>query len=321
MVKLTDVAKLAGVSPTTVSRVINNYGYLSEKTIRKVHEAMETLNYQPNNLARSLQGKKTNLIGLIFPSVSDPFFGELIETIERKLFERGYKTILCNAEHDSEKERAYLKMLAANQVDGIIAGSHNLGIVEYENIDLPIISFDRALSPNITIVSSDNFSGGKIATNHLIMNGCQQIGMISGSLSSSSPTNLRNQGYLEVIKDKGLTPHTLLLPRDTTHNLKINKIKKFILDEHLEAIFASDDLTADLVLKVAHSLNKPNFKVVGYDGTKLAQRIFPNLTTIIQPIDEIAEVLIDCLITRIKQPDEFLDQNIILPVQLLQGKE
>ena len=130
VVKLTDVAKLAGVSPTTVSRVINNYGYLSQKTIDKVHQAMGELNYQPNGLARSLQGKSTQLIGLVFPSVSHPFFGELIETLERKLFVQGYKVILCDSEKDPEKERAYLRMLAANKVDGVITGSHNLAINE-----------------------------------------------------------------------------------------------------------------------------------------------------------------------------------------------
>ena len=129
--KLSDVAKKAGVSPTTVSRVINNYGYISDKTRNKVHEAMKELNYQPNSLARSLHGKKTNLVGLIFPGVSNPFFGELVEEIENKLFEDGYKVILCNAAYNKEKERSYLRMLLANQVDGIIAGAHNLGIDEY----------------------------------------------------------------------------------------------------------------------------------------------------------------------------------------------
>ena len=130
-VKLTDVARKAGVSPTTVSRVINNYGYLSKKTINKVHAAMAELNYQPNALARSLQGKKSQLIGLVFPSVSNPFFGELIEKLESKLFEKGYKSILCDSANNSIKEREYLNMLIANQVDGIITGSHNLGIKEY----------------------------------------------------------------------------------------------------------------------------------------------------------------------------------------------
>ena len=154
VVKLTDVAKLAGVSPTTVSRVINNYGYLSQKTIDKVHQAMEELNYQPNGLARSLQGKSTQLIGLVFPSVSHPFFGELIETLERKLFVQGYKVILCDSEKDPEKERAYLRMLAANKVDGVITGSHNLAINEYENVSLPIVSFDRFLAPGILITQA-----------------------------------------------------------------------------------------------------------------------------------------------------------------------
>ncbi|CIV88262.1 transcriptional regulator [Streptococcus pneumoniae] len=90
--KLTDVAKLAGVSPTTVSRVINKKGYLSEKTIQKVNEAMRELGYKPNNLARSLQGKSAKLIGLIFPNISNVFYAELIDKLEHQLFKNGYKT-------------------------------------------------------------------------------------------------------------------------------------------------------------------------------------------------------------------------------------
>ena len=107
--KLTDVAKKAGVSVTTVSRVINDYGYISQKTRDKVFSAMEELNYQPNSLARSLHGKSTNLVGLIFPAITNPFFAELVEQIEQKLFSEGYKVILCNAGSDKEKEREYLK--------------------------------------------------------------------------------------------------------------------------------------------------------------------------------------------------------------------
>ena len=98
--KLTDVAELAGVSPTTVSRVINKKGYLSQKTIDKVHAAMQELNYKPNNLARGLQGKSAKLVGLIFPNISNMFYAELIERLEDELFKQGYKTIICNSEHD-----------------------------------------------------------------------------------------------------------------------------------------------------------------------------------------------------------------------------
>ena len=150
--KLTDVAKIAGVSPTTVSRVINKKGYLSEKTITKVNEAMRELGYKPNNLARSLQGKSAKLIGLIFPNISHIFYAELIDKLEHELFKRGYKTIICNSEHNSSKEKEYLEMLEANQVDGIISGSHNLGISDYDRVTAPIISFDRNLSPSIPVV-------------------------------------------------------------------------------------------------------------------------------------------------------------------------
>ena len=95
--KLTDVAELAGVSPTTVSRVINKKGYLSQKTIDKVHAAMQELNYKPNNLARGLQGKSAKLVGLIFPNISNVFYAELIERLEDELFKQGYKTIICNS--------------------------------------------------------------------------------------------------------------------------------------------------------------------------------------------------------------------------------
>ena len=150
--KLTDVAKKAGVSKTTVSRVINNYGYISEKTRQQVFRAMKELNYQPNSLARSLHGKSTHLIGIIFPSIMNPFYAELVQRVEEKLFAAGYKIILCNSAQNKEKERDYLKMLIANQVDGIIAGAHNLGIEEYKNVGLPIVSCLKQSQPSVATI-------------------------------------------------------------------------------------------------------------------------------------------------------------------------
>ena len=111
--KLSDVAREAGCSVTTVSRVINNHGYLSQKTKDKVFAAMQKLNYQPNSLARSLQGKKLKLVGLIFPEITNPFFAELVQEIESALFKQNYKVILCNAGRDRQKEREYLRMLTS----------------------------------------------------------------------------------------------------------------------------------------------------------------------------------------------------------------
>ena len=120
MVKLEDVAKKAGVSLTTASRVINNKGYLSDTTIAKVEAAMRDLHYVPNAAARSLQGKSLKLIGLVFPNIQNVFYAELIEKIEQALFRRGYKAMLATTEHDERKERDYLTKWMASFMEVII---------------------------------------------------------------------------------------------------------------------------------------------------------------------------------------------------------
>lgn len=323
-IKLTDVAKKAGVSPTTVSRVINNYGSLSQKTIDKVHAAMKELNYQPNSLARSLQGKNTQLIGLIFPSVANPFFGELVEKLESKLFDRGYKSILCNSANNKEKERNYLNMLAANKVDGIIAGAHNLGIQEYENLDLPIVSFDRALANSIPIVGGDNYQGGYLATEHLYQQGAKNISIITGSNASDSPTNDRLNGYLDFLKEKKITPNVFRF-ESFEHSLVLKnmKIKRILTEETIDGLFCTDDLTALLVRNNCQELGlaiPDDLQLIGYDGTRFIQEHFPQLTTIIQPIDELAELLVNLLIQRITYPDKELETIYKLPVRVAQGQ-
>lgn len=322
-VKLTDVAKRAGVSATTVSRVINNYGYLSQKTIDKVNKAIEELNYQPNSLARSLQGKNTQLIGLIFPTVAHPFYGELVSKIETKLFEKGYKTILCDSANNKEKERDYLRMLAANKVDGIIAGAHNLGIPEYENVGLPIISFDRYLANGIPIVSSDSYQGGRLATEHLYQRGGRKIAILTGTNESASPTNQRLEGYLSVMKEYDLDPMVYQFPSDYTPFLKATKIREILVKGEIDSVFCTDDLTAMLIVSTARELEldiPKQLKVIGYDGTEFVQNYFPHLSTVLQPIDQFVDLLIDLLMKRIEDPNVELDDTYQLSVRFIQGK-
>lgn len=315
--KLTDVAELAGVSPTTVSRVINNKGYLSEKTKQKVQEAMKTLGYKPNNLARGLQGKSAQLIGLIFPNISNIFYSELIEYLEIELFKHGYKVIICNSQNDPAKEREYIEMLEANQVDGIISSSHNLGIDDYERVAAPIIAFDRNLAPNIPIISSDNFEGGKLAAKTLQKNGCQNIIMITGNDNTDSPTGLRALGFSFQIPEGKIfkVPNTLSTIR------REMEIKSIIASNKPDGIFVSDDLTAILTMKIAHQLElkiPDNLKIIGYDGTSFIENFFPQLTTIRQPIDEIASLIVDVLLKKIK--GEKASKDYILPISLLPGR-
>ncbi len=288
--KLTDVAKLAGVSPTTVSRVINNKGYLSEKTIQKVQEAMRELGYKPNNVARSLQGKSAKLVGLIFPNISHVFYAELIDKLEHQLFKHGYKTIICNSEHNSEKEREYIEMLEANQVDGIISGSHNLGIDDYNRVTAPIIAFDRNLSPEIPVVSSDNYAGGVLA----------------------------HAGFASVLPDAPI----INVSSDFSPIRKEMEIKQILTHQKPDAIFASDDLTAILIMKVAKELElqiPQDLKVIGYDGTQFIENYTPELTTIQQPLKDIAILMVDLLLQKI-EGKKVTTTGYFLPVSLHSGK-
>ena len=316
--KLTDVAKLAGVSPTTVSRVINKKGYLSDKTISRVNQAMRELGYKPNNLARGLQGKSAKLIGLIFPNISHIFYAELIDKLEHELFKQGYKTIICNSEHNSDKEREYLEMLEANQVDGIISGSHNLGIADYNRVTAPIISFDRNLSPDIPVVSSDNYAGGVLAAETLVKTGAQKIIMITGNDNSNSPTGLRHAGFASVLPDAPI----INVSSDFSPVRKEMEIKQILTKSKPDAIFASDDLTAILVMKIAQELGiaiPQDLKIIGYDGTYFVENYYPQLATIKQPLEEIAKLSVDLLLRKISQ-EEVAASGYFLPVSLLPGR-
>lgn len=316
--KLTDVAKLAGVSPTTVSRVINKKGYLSEKTIQKVNDAMRELGYKPNNLARSLQGKSAKLIGLIFPNIRHIFYAELIDKLEHELFKKGYKTIICNSEHDSEKEREYIEMLEANQVDGIISGSHNLGIEDYNRVTAPIISFDRNLSPDIPVVSSDNYGGGVLSAQTLVKTGAKDIIMITGNDNSNSPTGLRHAGFASILPDAPI----INVSSDFSPVRKEMEIKNILTQQKPDAIFASDDLTAILIINIAKELGisvPDQLKVIGYDGTYFIENYYPQLTTVKQPLEEIAFLCVELLLQKI-EGKKVATTGYFLPVTLLPGK-
>jgi len=320
--KLNDVAVLAGVSVTTVSRVINNHGYLSQQTKDKVFKAMKELHYQPNNMARSLQGKNTQLIGIIFSDISNPFFAELVSRIEKLLFAKNYKIILCNSADNPQKERDYLQMLVANQVDGIIAGAHNLGIEEYQQYGLPIISFDRYLSDSIPIVSSDNYQGGFLAAEALHQAGANDIAIFTGKSHAGSPTNGRREGYEAYLSQHNLTPHIHELPFELSPALKTMQIKTILEQHHYDGVFCSDDLTALLTINVARQLSisiPDELRIVGYDGTELVRNYSPDLTTIEQPLADISTLLVSLLFQRVADANCELESKYTLPVKLAKG--
>lgn len=322
--KIQDVAKLAGVSPTTVSRVLNDRGYISEETRENVKRAMKELNYFPNDVARSLFNKRTNLIGLILPTTSNPFFGELTFHIETICNSLGYKLLLCNSLNDIDKEEKYLEMLMRNQVDGIIVGTHNQGILDYKNENLAVVSIDTDLCDKIPIVASDNYNGGKIATELLISKGCKNIINIDGEFSLKTQARLRKIAYEDVMKANNKTPITYEVVSTFDGGNQIQVANK-ILDEHpdVDGVFATNDLFAASFMNEARKRGKKipeDIKIIGYDGTEASRSLLPDLTTIKQPIELIAKTSVDILIEKIKGKFNNSESKIALPVSLLEGK-
>lgn len=321
MATIKDIAEKVGVSVTTVSRVLNNRGYLSEDLKRRVHEAMEELNYQPNELARSLFRKKTNIIGLIIPDISHPFFGEIASYVEYYAHKNRYKVLLCNSQLNKKKEIEYLRMLKASQVDGIIMGSHTLDTDEFTTINLPLVTLDRQLSDAIPYVSSDHYKGGEMATKLLIDKGCQKIAHISGNLKLHLLAKMRYDGFIDTVTAHKL-PHVVM--ETDLNGFKYREYEQLVLElfrDHpdVDGVFASSDIIAAQVLKECQRIGKrvpEDVKVVGFDGIRLGEYFTPGLTTIQQPIKEIGKTAVSTLIDLIN--GEEVPRENLLPIKLLE---
>lgn len=321
MPSLKDVAKKAGVSLTTVSRVLNNRGYISEETRKKVYKAMEELNYQPNEIARALFKKRSYFIGLIIPDISHPFFAEITKYIEYYASLKGYKIFLCNSYLDGKKEKEYIEMLKRHQVDGIIMGSHTLDVEDYKSVNLPIVALDRYISDDIPYITSDNFTGAVMATNLLIERGCKYLAHISGPLELNTPANDRYYGFLKVVKEKNIE---YVVVETKLNKFEIEEYEKIITElfekhTNIDGIFASSDMIAATVIKVADYFKKrvpEDLKVVGFDDINIASLFRPSITTVKQYKDKIAEKVIEVLINKIEGKE--VDKKYVLPISLIE---
>jgi len=321
MPTIKDVAKIAGVSVTTVSRVLNNRGYISDFTKQKVHDAMKQLNYQPNEMARSLYRRKSNIIGIIVPSVSHPFFAELTNYVEYYAYLLGYKVLICNSYSDSTKEQDYIDMIHKNQVDGFIIGSYTSNTSEYINSSLPIVTIDRNFSNNVPFITSDNYNGGLLATNLLIDKGCKKIAHISGPLEIDISANNRSQAFLDVVLEKNID-HIMEQSKIVTLD-SYAKLAHRILKEHpdIDGIFAGSDLLAFSLLYVAHLFKKDipkDLKIIGYDDIDIASFSLPPLTTIKQDVKKMGELAVKVLIDKIEKKEVTIEN--VLPVSLIERK-
>lgn len=320
MVTLKDVARETGLTVTTVSRVLNNRGYISAQTREKVNEAMKKLHYQPNEVARSLSKQTTNTIGVIVPHIRHPFFAELISNIENQAYLHHYKILLFNSQDKNEKEKEYVEMCSGNRVAGIILCSGNVLLNEFIGLNVPLITIERYLENGTATVECDNLAGGRMAARHLIDSGCRHLIHISGVHETTMPGDARAVGFREVCLEEKIPFAEVATNVFQFNNLEYHQEIEQILKENplTDGIFASSDVIAAQILQVCRKMNiqvPDQIKVVGFDDVNIASLTTPRITTIHQPVKEMAKIAVELLISA--SEGNIVPNRSTLPVSLV----
>ncbi len=295
MANIKQVARLAEVSVATVSRVINESGYVSPELRERVLAAMRELNYQPNAPARSLRRQETRTVGVLVPQLDHPFFSALSFAIEKTLSANDYYTFMCSAEESHAQESRYIKMMLRQRVDGIILvpTTHSKESVELAlEQSIPIVIADRDL-PDLALpvnrVLVDNFQGGYLGVQHLLQLGHRRIGLI-GSPLHSEPIGKRIRGALKAFSEWGIEHNPALLITGDQQQFEMGYLGAKQLLQQMPrptAIFALTDVMAIGVMHAAYEYGMVlpgDLSVVGFDDIPLASYVVPALTTIAQPI-------------------------------------
>lgn len=317
-VTMADVAKYANVSKSTVSQYVNKrFDYMSEDTKNRIEETIRTLDYRPNILARSLKQKSTTTIGVIVANILHTFSSQIIRTIEDVCNEADFHVMVCNADDDPVKEKKYIEMLRAKQVDGIIILPTGVNVELYkEMVDnkYPVVFVDRTVADvPIPSVMLDNEKAAEIAVQHFVENGFDRIGIITNIVKNITPRKERVEGYIEAMLKNGLE-----IRGEYIKNLEVSAVQKG-LEEMLalpnppQAILAGNDLVLIEVLKLVkkQSIRIPkDLAVIGIDEVSFSAFYEPGLTIIEQPAIQIGRKAAELLLNKIQTKEAGNDKAV-----------
>ena len=323
-----DVARIAGVSTSTVSHVINKDRFVSEAITAKVDAAIKSLNYAPSALARSLKLNQTRTIGMLITASTNPFYSELVPGVERSCFERGYSLVLCNTEGDEQRMNRNLETLMQKRVDGLLllcTETHQPSpeiMQRYPSV--PTVMMDWApFDGDSDLIQDNSLLGGDMATKYLIDQGYTRIACIAGPLDKT-PARLRLEGYQAAMARAGLTvPEGYVISSDFEFGGGFSAMQKLLTLSALpQAVFIGNDAMAVGAYQALYQggLRIPqDMALVGYDDIELARYMTPPLTTIHQPKDELGELAIDVLIHRMADPGQKQQRVQLTPELVVRG--
>lgn len=325
MATMKDVAQRAGVSPSTVSHVINETRFVSQQLRDRVLHAMSELNYQPSAVARSLRTKRTQVVALVIPDITNPYFPEVARGVQDVAEENEYSVILCNTDRVRGRELRFLKALRGQWVDGLILNPSEVtsgDLQDLQDAQIPVVLIGSQIDhPDLDVVMVNNVQGAYDAVSHLIDLGHRRIGLVGGQRAASSGEQ-RFQGYIRALADHDIpVDEEIITEGRFTREGGYESMKRLLaLQSPPTAVFASSDVMAigALMAIQEQGLQVPNdVSLVGFDDIAEASTTTPKLTTVSQPKYQTGEVAAQLLFDRVEGASPGERQKIVLSHQLV----
>lgn len=313
-VTIKDIAREAGVSIATVSRYLNQNGYVGIDSALKIKEAIKKLGYKPKNAI--INKAKLNLIEINFPQINNPFYSELYEHLGSILQDKGYECILHLDHYQEQDMQYYLDKYKQKKIVGLLTSSPIQISKKSGKLNLPVVSFDRVISPQIPTVQSNNYDAGMQIAQSVLKQKKKKIIIIAGSKEDYYPISDRIKGMMCVFNTFGVKFDLRSISAQASIIAKKIAILQFLKDSEYDAICCTDDITALLARECNEYLGKKSL-ITGFDGTQLIQTLFPNLITVRQHTKEIADLMVDLLLRQIDDPAVSLESVYTLPVSLI----
>jgi len=321
-----DIARQAGVSAATVSKVLNRKdSFISGETRDKIWALVKELNYTPNSIARSLITRSSRVIGVIVPDILNAYFTELVRACDQAARERGYSTILCNSESDAEKEAAHLTFLASHGVDGIVMAASDLipdaGLLD--RLRIPLISMDREI-PDLDClaarIDTDYEQGAFLSASHLIASGHKRIAFVSGKPTASN-TRIRRAGYERAHREAGLPVDPALIECGAfNHRFGLLATRTLLDRTSFSAMCCMSDMLAMGATSALRErgLSVPeDCAVMGFDNIYIAPLLVRPLSTIERRISEAGNLAINALIDFLDDPTQVRRTVLMEPTVIL----
>ncbi|MBM7570202.1 LacI family DNA-binding transcriptional regulator [Aquibacillus albus] len=328
-VTIGDVANKAGVSKTTVSRILNgNFNHNTEETKKRVLEAIEELKYRPNSLAKGLKSMRTNVIGIVLSSFKNTFWATVLEGVEDTCRELGYNIMICSSGDDPELEEEYIREFQMRQVDGIVINPTALNTKLYNElveIKFPMVVINRKVNDlhahNVVV---DNIRGAFMAVDHLLKNGRKHVAAFAYKNKYVSTWQERLEGYRAALLANGYSSSNFKIVEIDKEEISVKEsIIRFVEENpDIDGIFSTNNV---ITLEIFEVLKEMNLKIpeeiaiVSYDETDWAKHLDPSLTTVRQPAYDLGKVSAKLLIDTI-QSKKFDPNKVILQPDLIVRK-